>query len=149
MDPTITSLSEGTFFMNTRRLVLASAVTSLVLLSVVTSSEGAFGGQTGQRAGVDAKSSSSSTITIAESSSPATLDPQATPLIQDNAELALSYQCLMQTSASGVLQPALATGYSVSANRSDLHVHASSQRSLPERATSDVRGRCVQLSPVI
>lgn len=56
-------------------------------------------------------------ISIAETTNPATLDPQTSPLEADNSELDLSYQCLMQTSLSGQLEPALATGYTESKNK--------------------------------
>ena len=70
--------------MKLRKFVSPVAAGAMVLLSVVSLSGGAYG-QTkavnsagNQR--VDARNSSSSTLTVAESTSPTTLDPYASPL---------------------------------------------------------------------
>lgn len=54
------------------------------------------------------------TVTIAETTAPTTLDPQASPLFANRYAWDLSYQCLLTTSASGKVEPELATSYSVS-----------------------------------
>jgi ABC-type transport system substrate-binding protein len=58
---------------------------------------------------------SSSTLTVALTSPPTTLDPQNSDIYADRLAWALSYQCLLTTSATGQIQPLLATGYSVGA----------------------------------
>lgn len=60
--------------------------------------------------------SQSSTLTVAETTAPSTLDPQASDLAADRYAWDLSYQCLMNTTASGQVVPELATSYSVSGN---------------------------------
>jgi len=60
---------------------------------------------------------SSSTLTVALPTAPATLDPQANPLLANRLTWALSYQCLLDTTNSGAIVPELATSYSVSKNK--------------------------------
>ena len=107
--------------MNVRRFAATVGAGLIVMLSISTISGNAFGSQGAKSAthSVTARSrsnSSSATLTVAETVPPPTLDPYASSLESTEAELALSYQCLMQTSPSGVLQPALATSYTLSAN---------------------------------
>jgi ABC-type transport system substrate-binding protein len=52
-------------------------------------------------------------LTVAEATAPSTLDPQASDLAADRFAWDLSYQCLMNTTASGKIVPELATSYSV------------------------------------
>lgn len=56
------------------------------------------------------------TLTVALTTAPSTLDPQASDLAADRQAWELSYQCLMDTTPTGNVVPELATGYSVSAN---------------------------------
>lgn len=63
-----------------------------------------------------ASASASSTLTFAETVAPSTLDPQASNLQADRLTWSLSYQCLLTTSNTGVIEPLLATSYSASHN---------------------------------
>ena len=55
------------------------------------------------------------TLTVAETTAPSTLDPQGSDLAADRFAWDLSYQCLMDTTATGQVIPLLATSYSVGA----------------------------------
>jgi len=57
--------------------------------------------------------SAPATLTIAETTAPTTLDPQASPLFANRYAWDLSYQCLLTTSASGKVEPQLAASYTV------------------------------------
>ena len=58
--------------------------------------------------------SGNATITIAQTTAPSTLDPQGSSLFADRFAWQLSYECLMHTTATGEVQPALATAYTLS-----------------------------------
>ena len=66
------------------------------------------------RNSVNASSSAATTLVFAETIPPATLDPQASNLQADRLTWSLRYECLLTTSNSGAVNPALATSYSVS-----------------------------------
>lgn len=72
---------------------------------------GASASTTRDRANVS--SAAATTLVFAETIPPATLDPQASNLQADRLTWSLSYQCLLTTSNSGAVEPALATSYSV------------------------------------
>jgi ABC-type transport system substrate-binding protein len=61
-------------------------------------------------------SAGSSTLTIAETTGPSTLDPEASSLMADRFAWSLSYECLLNTKADGAIEPALATSYKQSAD---------------------------------
>src|SRR5699024_295133 len=54
------------------------------------------------------------TLTVAETTAPSTLDPQASGLFADRFAWQLSYECLMYTTPEGSVEPALASEYRVS-----------------------------------
>ena len=56
-----------------------------------------------------AATSAASTITVAETTAPTTLDPQGSGMFADRFAWQLSYECLLTTTADGTIQPALAT----------------------------------------
>lgn len=53
-------------------------------------------------------------ITIAETTAPSTLDPQGSGLFADRFAWQLSYECLMNTTPEGTVEPALAESYEMS-----------------------------------
>ena len=58
-----------------------------------------------------------STITVAETTAPSTLDPTASGLFADRFAWQLSYECLMRTTPEGEVEPWLAEGYEASEDR--------------------------------
>ncbi|MDQ4214541.1 ABC transporter substrate-binding protein [Microbacterium capsulatum] len=58
----------------------------------------------------------SADLTVAETTAPSSLDPQASSLFADRFAWQLSYECLMTTTADGQLKPSLATGYQKSSD---------------------------------
>ncbi|SCE99196.1 glutathione transport system substrate-binding protein [Micromonospora viridifaciens] len=55
--------------------------------------------------------SAASSVTIAETTAPSTLDPQGSGLFADRFAWQLSYECLLTTSADGTVKPALASDW--------------------------------------
>ncbi len=84
------------------------------LFALLTTVAATGSGASPARTSVNASSAAATTIVFAETIPPATLDPQASNLQGDRLTWSLSYECLLTTSNSGAVQPALATGYSVS-----------------------------------
>jgi ABC-type transport system substrate-binding protein len=108
--------------MTIRRRTIVAVAGSMVLIATATISGVASSARVGpggasSRGGIESpRSQTHNLITIAESTTPSTLDPQASSLLANGNELDLSYQCLMQTSSSGAIEPELATSYTVSRN---------------------------------
>jgi ABC-type transport system substrate-binding protein len=92
------------------RLHLVTIGTAVAVLMVT------FVGTVAQTVPSAGASTSSNTLTVAETDAPVTLDPQASPLTQNYYAWDLSYQCLLTTTNSGAVQPMLATKYTVSPN---------------------------------
>lgn len=68
------------------------------------------------QAAYQGSAASPAALTVALTTAPSTLDPQASDLAADRQAWELSYQCLMNTTPTGQVVPALATGYSVGVN---------------------------------
>ncbi len=56
-------------------------------------------------------------LTVAETTGPTTLDPQASAYMADRFAWSLSYECLLNTTPTGTVVPALAASYSAAADR--------------------------------
>lgn len=100
--------------MNERRLLQHSPrlliLTLLASVAVVATACTA----TTTKSPATASPASNSTLVVAETTAPSTLDPQGSGLLADRYTWSLAYQCLMTTSPSGAIEPQLATSYSVS-----------------------------------
>ncbi|MBL3687889.1 ABC transporter substrate-binding protein [Leucobacter zeae] len=93
------------------RSACVAAVAAIGLASFTACSPPDAGGSGGGDAGT--------AITVAETTAPSSLDPQRSGLFADRFAWQLSYECLMATQPDGTVEPALATGYELSDDRTE------------------------------
>lgn len=103
------TMKEVKLLRHSRRLLIPTLLASVALVATACSA-------TTTKSPPTSSGASASTLVVAETTAPSTLDPQASGLLADRYTWDLAYQCLMTTSPSGAIEPQLATSYSVSSN---------------------------------
>lgn len=102
-----TTMSETKVGRYSRRLLTFTLLAGVALIATACSATATKSPSSGPKP-------SASTLVVAETTAPSTLDPQGSGLLADRYTWDLAYQCLMTTSPSGAIEPELATSYSVS-----------------------------------
>jgi ABC-type transport system substrate-binding protein len=102
--------------MATRVKSKASAMVCMVTAASFVMAPGSGAGATPLRLAPNATAAGASTLVVAVSTGPSTLDPQGNGLLANRLTWDLAYQCLLNTTNAGVIVPELATKYTVSSN---------------------------------